>query len=299
MRPRGFQLPFTLSHAAAVLPVVRTDGTGRGRLVPAVLAAGSFAPGMTYYAAGAVSGATGPLGSPTPSRGSSPSTSSSPGRWWVCGCRCASRWWRCCRRGAGRRCCAAGPAHAGTARRGAVVDVSAALGASTRVVWDAFTHLRAVGGRACLPFWGGRWRARLCTGTCSTAVGGSPSSSWACSWRAGPPGQPVGVPALSVRDRWWAAAVVGRCAAAGAVQRASRWRAHRGAHAGPWELVPAACFGAGTGLVAGLPQYAVGVRLWRPVRREQAVVSAGAERSRPGVHRPWGRPRGPSSRRTR
>ncbi len=50
-------MPFTLSHAAAVLPAVRTDGTGRGRLVPAALVAGSFAPDMTYYAASVLSGA--------------------------------------------------------------------------------------------------------------------------------------------------------------------------------------------------------------------------------------------------
>ncbi|MEV7285835.1 DUF4184 family protein [Streptomyces sp. NPDC093252] len=50
-------MPFTLSHAAAVLPLIRTDGTGRGRLVPAVLIAGTFAPDMTYYAASVLSGA--------------------------------------------------------------------------------------------------------------------------------------------------------------------------------------------------------------------------------------------------
>lgn len=49
-------MPFTLSHAAAVLPAVRADGSGRARLVPAVLVAGSFAPDMTYYAASAVPG---------------------------------------------------------------------------------------------------------------------------------------------------------------------------------------------------------------------------------------------------
>lgn len=54
---RGALLPFTLSHAAAVLPVVRGDGSGRGRLVPAVLVAGSFSPDMTYFAASAVPGA--------------------------------------------------------------------------------------------------------------------------------------------------------------------------------------------------------------------------------------------------
>ncbi|WP_443044517.1 zinc dependent phospholipase C family protein [Streptomyces sp. DHE17-7] len=42
---------------AAVLPGLRADGTGRGRLVPAVLVAGSFAPDVTYYAASFLSGA--------------------------------------------------------------------------------------------------------------------------------------------------------------------------------------------------------------------------------------------------
>ncbi|MFJ8331249.1 DUF4184 family protein, partial [Streptomyces sp. NPDC094437] len=50
-------MPFTLSHAAAVLPAVRADGTGRARLIPAVLIAGSFSPDLTYYAASVVAGA--------------------------------------------------------------------------------------------------------------------------------------------------------------------------------------------------------------------------------------------------
>ena len=50
-------MPFAPSHAAAVVPTVRGDGSDRGRLVPAVLVAGSFAPDMTCYAASAVSGA--------------------------------------------------------------------------------------------------------------------------------------------------------------------------------------------------------------------------------------------------
>src|SRR5690242_5983015 len=54
---RRAQLPFTLSHAAAVLPAVRGDGSGRGRLVPAVLVAGSFSPDMTYYVANVLPGA--------------------------------------------------------------------------------------------------------------------------------------------------------------------------------------------------------------------------------------------------
>lgn len=50
-------MPFTLSHAAAVLPGLRRDGTGRGPLVASALVAGSFAPDITYYADTAVPGA--------------------------------------------------------------------------------------------------------------------------------------------------------------------------------------------------------------------------------------------------
>ncbi len=44
-------MPFTLSHAAAVLPGLRRNGTARGPLVASALVAGSFAPDMTYFAA--------------------------------------------------------------------------------------------------------------------------------------------------------------------------------------------------------------------------------------------------------
>ncbi|MER6544262.1 DUF4184 family protein [Streptomyces sp. NPDC001250] len=47
---------FTLGHAAAVLPAVRRDGSGRGPLIPAVLVAGPFAPDMTFYAASVLPG---------------------------------------------------------------------------------------------------------------------------------------------------------------------------------------------------------------------------------------------------
>lgn len=53
-------MPFTVSHAAAALPAVRRDGSGRGRgrgrLVPAVLVTGSFAPDVAYYAAAVLPG---------------------------------------------------------------------------------------------------------------------------------------------------------------------------------------------------------------------------------------------------
>jgi hypothetical protein len=145
-------LPFTLSHAAAVLPAVRGDGTGRARLVPAVLVAGSFAPDLTYYAAGLVPGAMEFGGV----------THSFPGVFgvdvlfaWV-----LTGWWLFVReplvallprarqgRVAALLRCGAPPVRvrASTVARW---YVSAVLGALTHVVWDAFTHV-------------GRWGVRL------------------------------------------------------------------------------------------------------------------------------------------
>ncbi|MEU7330791.1 DUF4184 family protein, partial [Streptomyces parvus] len=50
-------MPFTLSHAAAVLPAIRRNGTGRWPLLPSALVAGSFAPDITYFADTVVPGA--------------------------------------------------------------------------------------------------------------------------------------------------------------------------------------------------------------------------------------------------
>ncbi|MEG8280821.1 DUF4184 family protein [Streptomyces sp. AHA2] len=264
-------MPFTLSHAAAVLPAVRADGTGRGGLVPAVLVAGSFAPDMTYYAASVLSGAM-EFGDVTHGL---------PGvftvdvliAWALVGL------WLLVREplvallprpGQGRvavllRC--------GVPRarvRPSLVAwwyVSAVLGALTHVVWDAFTHLD-------------RWGMRVFP-VLGREVAGSPlywylqygGSALAAvvlavfvarALRRVPRGEPVGVPVLSGPDRWTAAAVIGGFALAGAVQRASRWWAYWSAVAKPWEIVPTVCFGAGAGLVLALPLYAVGVRLWRP-----------------------------------
>ncbi|RST00081.1 DUF4184 family protein, partial [Streptomyces sp. WAC05374] len=50
-------MPFTLSHAAAVLPGIRKSGTGRGPLVASALVMGSFSPDMTYFADTVIPGA--------------------------------------------------------------------------------------------------------------------------------------------------------------------------------------------------------------------------------------------------
>jgi hypothetical protein len=281
-------LPFTLSHAAAVLPAVRADGTGRGPLVPAVLVAGSFAPDMTYYAASALPEAmefgefthsfTGvftidvlitwalvglwlmlrePLVALLP-----PGWQGRPGSLLRCGAPRApfrpslALWWY----------------------------VSAALGALTHVVWDAFTHLD-------------RWGMRLFP-VLGREVAGSPlywylqygGSAVAAvviavfvgvALRRMPAAEPLGLPVLSVRDRWLAGLVVGGCAVVGAVQRSVRWWDYWGSTAKPWELIPTVCFGAGTGLAVGLLVYGVGVRVWRPAPVRPNPQADLTERSRP------------------
>ncbi len=75
-----------------------------------------------------------------------------------------------------------------------------------------------------------------------------------------------GVPLLSARDRWAAGILLTGCALTAATERASTWWAYWGSTATPWDLIPTVCFGAGAGLVLGVLLYAVGVRVWRPVR---------------------------------
>lgn len=264
-------MPFTLSHAAAVLPAVRTDGTGRGPLVPAVLVAGSFAPDMTYYAASVVSGAM-EFGDVT---------HSFPGvftvdvlvAWALVGLWLLVREPLVALLPRARQGRVSALVRCGTPRarmRPSLVlrwYVSAVLGALSHVVWDAFTHLD-------------RWGMRLFP-VLGREVAGSPLYWYlqyggsavaavviavfvARAVRRAPVREPVGVPALSVRDRWLAGAVIGGFALVGAVQRATRWWAYWGSDAKPWEIIPTVCFGAGAGLVPALLLYAVGVRAWRP-----------------------------------
>ncbi|MFB6772487.1 DUF4184 family protein [Streptomyces sp. NPDC127113] len=280
-------MPFTLSHAAAVLPGVRGDGTGRGRLVPAALVAGSFAPDMTYYAASFLPEAM-EFGDVT---------HSFPGVFTV---DVAVAWalvglWLLVR----EPLVALLPrAHQGRvaslsrcgAPRARVLPslvawwyVSAVLGALTHVVWDAFTHLD-------------RWGMRVFP-VLGREIAGSPlywylqygGSAVAAvvivvfltrALRRAPRSGTPAVPVLSARDRWWAAALLGGCAVAGAVRRATRWWDYWGHMAKPWELIPTVCFGAGAGLVPALLLYAVAVRVWRPVPAPTSRAGAGTEPDR-------------------
>ncbi|WP_405838976.1 DUF4184 family protein [Streptomyces sp. NBC_01518] len=283
-------MPFTLSHAAAVLPAVRGDGRGRGRLVPAVLVAGSFAPDMTYYAASAVPGAM-EFGEVT---------HSFPGVFTV---DVAITWatvalWLLLREPLvallprARQARTATLLRCGTPRARATPSlvawwyVSAVLGGLTHVVWDAFTHHdrwgvrlfpvldRELGGRPLF--------SALQYG--SSAVGALLITAFVVrALRRVPATEPVGVPELSVRDRWAAGLVLAACALTAAAERASTWWAYWGSTATPWDLIPTLCFGAGAGLVLGVLLYAAGVRVWRPAATGgsagSAEVSAGRDRS--------------------
>ncbi|MEU6365818.1 DUF4184 family protein [Streptomyces sp. NPDC046931] len=266
-------MPFTLSHAAAVLPAVRGDGSGRGRLVPSVLVAGSFAPDITYFAASAVSGAM-DFGAVTHSF-AGVFTVDVLIAWALVGT------WLLLRepvvallpRAAQGRVAAL--VRCGTPRRKVSFPlvlrwyVSAALGALTHVVWDAFTHLDRWGMRLFpvlrTPFEGTPLYTYLQYG--SSAVAAVVIAVFmTVVLRRTPPGPATGsgVPLLSWADRWLAGAVIGGCAAVGAVQRASRWWAYWGPTAKPWEVIPPVCFGAGAGLAVGLALYVAGVRALRP-----------------------------------
>lgn len=289
-------LPFTLSHAAAVLPAVRRDGTGRGPLVPAVLIAGSFAPDMTFYAASVLPGGM-EFGTVTHAFAGVFTVDvliswGLVGLWLLVREPLVALLPRSLRgRPAVLLRCGAPRARASVA----AVSwwyVSAVLGALTHVVWDAFTH-------------DGRWGTRLIPAIERDRLAGMPLFTWlqygssvagavviavfaVRALRRATGGEPVGVPVLSVRDRWVAGAVIGGCAAAGAVQRAARWWAATGAPRRLWDLVPALCFGLGAGLVLGLVLYAAGVRVWRRDRAPGGPAGprgSGARRERPPVAR--------------
>ncbi|MFE9770133.1 DUF4184 family protein [Streptomyces sp. NPDC005931] len=263
-------MPFTLSHAVAVLPAVRTDGSGRGALVPAVLVAGSFAPDMTYYAASVLSGAM-EFGDVTHSF-TGVFTVDVLIAWALVGLWLLVREPLVALLPRARQGRPAALLRCGVARarvRPSLVAgwyVSAVLGALTHVVLDAFTHHDRWGTRVFpalgrevagsplywyLQYGGSAVAALVLAVFLARALGRMPGS------------RPVGVPVLSARDRWLAAALLGGCALVAAAQRASRWWAYWGPVAKPWELIPTVCFGAGAGLVAALPLYAVAIRARR------------------------------------
>ncbi|MFE5208299.1 DUF4184 family protein [Streptomyces sp. NPDC056600] len=290
-------MPFTLSHAVAVLPAMRADGTGRAALlVPSVMVAGSFAPDMTYYAASALPDAM-VFGDVTHSF-AGVLTVDAAIAWLLVGAWLLLREPLVAllpRRVRGR---AAVLTRCGTPRArlrprpAAAWYLSAVLGALTHVVWDAFTHLDQWGMRV-FPVLGEEiagsplyWYMQY---------GGSAVAAVVIVWflvralrRSVPHGGGhgsgegfvdggAGLPELSRRDRWAAGALLALCAGFAATTRVMRWWAYWGHVARPWEIIPTLCFGAGAGLAVGLVLYGTAVRVWRRPPRGPRAAAGGTE----------------------
>lgn len=265
-------LPFTLSHAAAVLPGLRRDGTARGPLVASALVAGSFAPDMTYFAATAVPGAMvfgdvthSPVGLVTVDVlitaalvalwlvVREPLVALLPARWRgrVYGL-VRGRPWR----------------DRQTAALAGWFFLSAVLGSTTHVVWDSFTHIDRWGTRV-IPFLG-----EIVAGFpvyLYAQYGGSALALGLLCWftaralrsSAQVAELPARVPVPGRRGRLVAAGLIGGCVLAGIAHRVLRWAAYWGWERieTPLDVIPTACFGAGAGLAVGLVLYGTVARL--------------------------------------
>jgi hypothetical protein len=261
-------MPFTLSHAMAVLPGLRQDRNGpvrgRGPLIASAMVAGSFAPDVPYFADSLVHGVFG-YGQVT--HGSLGVVMVDPllaaglaGGWYVLRGPLAAllpeQW-----QGRAGAVLGYGPGEPPSLRTAGWFWASAAVGAATHVVWDAFTHP-------------GRWGVRLLpvldqeaygmplhklAQYGSSAVGLAVVARYAVrAVRAAPVDapRPRRMPRLSRRARRLAVAGLGAAAGAGALVRCWRWYdAHGdGSFAA---MLPSALFGAGAGLPLAAVAYAV------------------------------------------
>ncbi|MFF8270888.1 DUF4184 family protein [Streptomyces sp. NPDC016562] len=264
-------MPFTLSHAAAVLPAIRRTGRARGPLVGSALVLGSFAPDTFYFTDAVVEGVM--------AYGSF--THSLPGVFTLdavltaalVGCWLLLREPLIALLPRGRQ----GRVHAfvrgedwRVRRRLPALALwfylSAVAGSLTHVVWDSFTHLDRWGTNALpdlgeplafgLPLYSylqyGTSAVAACallwfTGTALRRLPDSPA--------------PASVPVLGRGELWGSLALVGVCVAAGVTMRVVRFYTFFDRIRTPLDIIPTVCFGAGGGLAVALLLYGVLVRL--------------------------------------
>ncbi|WP_411106094.1 DUF4184 family protein [Streptomyces sp. cmx-4-9] len=263
-------MPFTLSHAAAVLPAVRRTGRGRGPFVASALVLGSFAPD-TFYFADAVVGGLMQYGDFTHSLVGAATADA------VLTAALAALWLllrepllALLPRGV------QGRVHSfvrGEHWRGRGLlplalrfYLSALAGSLTHIVWDSFTHLDRWGTNA-LPELG----APLAFGLplySYLQYGSSAVAACALAWftvsglrRLPRCAAPVSVPALTRGETVLAVALVAGCAAVGTALRVVRYFTFFDRISSPLDIIPTVCFGAGGGLAVGLLLYGVLVRL--------------------------------------
>ncbi|MBL1097851.1 DUF4184 family protein [Streptomyces coffeae] len=298
-------MPFTLSHAAAVLPLLRPNGRARGPLIASALVAGALAPDVPYFAATVAGGAI-RLGDTTHTILGAMTVdvlfaAGLVGIWWLL------REPLLMLAPPGHRARAAALLASGRWRSRSLYRLagpfwaSAAVGAATHVLWDSFTHPGRAGVRL-FPW-------------LETYAGGFPLYTWMQygssamalvviagflrrALRTIPTPVPVASDTSSPRIPGQTALAVTAIAGTtlvGAVLRCAQKREFL-AHAPTHQLLPTALFGAGGGLLAGLLLYALLVHaVWqlRPshgrVRREPSTSQGSNTREAAGQH-----PEGPA-----
>ncbi|MEV7614320.1 DUF4184 family protein [Streptomyces sp. NPDC089799] len=280
-------MPFTLSHAAAVLPGIRRDGSGRGPFLASALVMGSFAPDMTYFTASVVPGAM-EFGSVTHSLTGvltvdtlitaalvgvwlllrEPLAALLPAAW-------RGRFHALARGAAGGPGGGAGPS---AVRAAGAFYLSAVVGSLTHVLWDAFTHLDRYGTNTwpwLSSYYGPFPLYTYLQYGSSVLAAGALLRFLGTALRRIPAGDaPESVPVLDRVELWGALVWIAGCVAAGTTVRLVRlFATHADRVHNPLDVVPTVCFGAGSGLIAGLVLYAVLLRLWlrfRPATRKPA-----------------------------
>ncbi|WP_327261950.1 DUF4184 family protein [Streptomyces sp. NBC_01232] len=264
-------MPFTLSHAAAVLPAIRRTGRARGPLVASALVLGSFAPDTFYFTDAIVEGVM-KYGT---------FTHSLPGIFTLDALLTAVLvgFWLLLRepliallpsRQRGRvHAFVRGERWRERPRPAALVAwfyVSAVVGSLTHVVWDSFTHIDRWGTDA-LP----ALEEPLAFGLplySFLQYGTSAIAACALLWftltalRRLPAGTaPASVPVLSRAEVRGALALLAVCVTAGITMRVVRFFTFFDRIRTPLDIIPTVCFGAGGGLAVALLVYGVLVRL--------------------------------------
>ncbi|MFZ3496849.1 DUF4184 family protein [Streptomyces sp. 5.8] len=279
-------MPFTLSHAAAVLPALRRSGRARGPLVGSALVLGSFAPDTFYFAGTVVSG----LGPYATFAHSLPGILTADAVLTAVLAAC----WLLLREPLiallprGRQ----GRVHAfvrGEEWRGRRLPslavwfyLSAVIGSLTHVVWDAFTHVDRFGTRILpalgeplalgLPLYSYLQYGTSALAACvlvwftATALRRLPQSP-----------APASVPVLGRAGVWGALALVLVCVTVGVTLHVLRFFTYYDRIRTPLDIIPTVCFGAGGGLAVGLLLYGALVRLLH--RRVRGRADAGPNAS--------------------
>ncbi|MFC8452809.1 DUF4184 family protein [Kitasatospora sp. NPDC057223] len=269
-------MPFTLSHPAAVLPLLRPGGGARGPLVASALVAGSTAPDVPYYADSVAPGMfgygalthawwgvptvdvlitavlvlgwhgllRGPLVALLPPRWAHPADAlTRPVRPWRQWARPAGVAW---------------------------FALSAAVGAATHVGWDAFTHPGRAGVRL-LPVLdrtagGVPLYQFLQYGSSAVALGVLVRYGLRELRRAagtGPPAATAASPAAPARTRRTVLVVTAGAALLGAALRILQWWPSL-TTGSPLRVVPTIAFGGAAGAALAVLGYAVAAHARRP-----------------------------------